>query len=84
MVEVIFDKRFGGAVSKIKDLAIQKSVKSKIAKIIANPTIGKPMRNVRKGTREVYAGHFRISYKYYKGSGKEIIEFLEYYHKKKQ
>jgi len=84
MVEVIFDKKFRNAVSKIKDGMMRKSVKGKIAKIVANPVVGKPMRNVRKGTREVYVGHFRLSYKYYKGQGKEIIEFLELYHKGKQ
>lgn len=34
----------------------------KIAKVIKNPKIGKPMRNVRKGTREVRVKPFRLSY----------------------
>ena len=82
MVEVIFDEHFQTTISKIKDNNVQKTIKNKIKKIIENPEIGKPMRNVRKGTREVYAGSFRISYAYYKG--KDTIEFLEFYHKDEQ
>ncbi len=82
MVEVIFDDHFTRTISKIKDAAIQKSIKNKIRKIIENPEIGKPMRNVRKGTREIYTGSFRISYAYHEG--KEVIEFLDFYHKDKQ
>lgn len=51
MVKVIFDDHFQRIFSKIKNQEVQKSIKNKIAKIIANPEIGKPMRNVRKGTR---------------------------------
>ena len=40
------------------------------------------MRNVRKGTRELYAGSSRISYAFYKD--KDLIEFLEFYHKDEQ
>ena len=82
MVEVIFDRRFQNTISKIKDAEVQKSIKNKVAKIIQNPEIGKPMRNVRKGTREVYVDSFRISYAFYKD--KNIVEFLEFYHKDEQ
>ena len=82
MVNVIFDDNFKRTISKIKDQEVQKSVKHKIAKIIENPEIGKPMRNVRKGTREVYSGSFRLSYAYHKD--KDTIEFLEFYHKDEQ
>jgi len=42
------------------------------------------MRNVRKGTREIYvsAGSFRLSYEYHKE--KDTIEFLDLYHKDEQ
>ncbi len=53
MVNVRFDDHFQRAISKIKDQEIQKSIKNKIQKIIENPEIGKPMRNVRKGTSRV-------------------------------
>jgi len=57
-------------------------IKKQIRKIIQNPEIGKPMKNVRKGTREIYVSPFRISYVFHKN--KDTIEFLEVYHKKKQ
>ena len=56
--------------------------KNKIRKIIEDPEIGKPMRNIRKGTREVYVGSFRISYNFHKE--KDFLEFLEFYHKDEQ
>jgi mRNA-degrading endonuclease RelE of RelBE toxin-antitoxin system len=70
------------AITKIKDQEVKKSVKNKIKKIIENPEIGKPMRNVRKGTREVYSGSFRLSYEYSKE--RNLIEFLDFYHKDEQ
>ena len=79
---VIFDEHFQKTISKIKDGEVQKSVKNKIRKIIQNPEIGKPMRNVRKGTREIYSGSFRISYSYHKEN--DTLEFLEFYHKDEQ
>jgi len=82
MVAVVFDDNFQRTISKIKDEEVKKSVKNKIKKIIENPEIGKPMRNVRKGTREVYTGSFRISYAYFKD--KDTLEFLDFYHKDEQ
>lgn len=82
MVNVIFDEHFQRTISKIKDQEVQKSIKLKIKKIIENPEIGKPMRNVREGTREIYAGSFRVSYAYYPEH--DTIEFLDFYHKDKQ
>ena len=84
MVNVKFDDHFKRAISKIKDQEMQKGIKNKIKKIIEDPEIGKPMRNVRKGTREVYlsGGTFRISYTYYKEM--DLIEFLDLYHKDEQ
>jgi mRNA-degrading endonuclease RelE of RelBE toxin-antitoxin system len=82
MVAVVFDDNFQRTISKIKDEEVKKSVKNKIKKIIENPEIGKPMGNVRKGTREVYAGSFRISYAYFKD--KDTLEFLDFYHKDEQ
>jgi len=80
MVNVIFDENLVRTISKIKDQEVQKSIKNKIKKIIEDPDIGKPMKNVRKGTREVYIGHFRLSYSY----NNETIEFLDLYHKDEQ
>ena len=84
MVNVKFDDNFQRIISKIKDHEMQKSIKNKIKKIIEDPEIGKPMRNVRKSTREVYigGGTFRISYTYHKEQ--DQIEFLDFYHKDEQ
>ncbi len=84
MVNVIFDEHFQKIISKIKDQEIQKNIKNKIKKIIEDPETGKPMRNVRKNTREVYArgGSFRLSYAYHKEQ--DTIEFLDFYHKDEQ
>jgi len=84
MVNVKFDENFQRTISKIKDQEMQKSIKNKIRKIVENPEIGKPMRNVRKGTREVYVGgsSFRLSYAYY--PEKDLLEFLDFYHKDEQ
>lgn len=53
-----------------------------VKKIMENPEIGKPMRFGRKGTREVYAGSFRLSYAYDKQL--EILYLLDFYHKDEQ
>ena len=80
MVEIIFDDHFQRAIQKIKDQEIQKIIKNKIQKIIENPEVGKPMRNVRKGTREVYfgAGSFRLSYEYQKHDARPHPEGLPF------
>lgn len=82
MVRVIFDKKFEQLTAKIKDSSMQNSIKNKIAKIVENPEVGKPMRYSRKGTREVYVGSFRLSYRYSKEEN--LVEFLEFYHKDEQ
>lgn len=40
------------------------------------------MRNVRKGTREVYVKPYRLSY--YFNKNENLIIFLDFYHKNKQ
>ena len=82
MVNVIFDKNFQRTVEKVKDGVFKEQVKKQIEKIVNNPEIGKPMMYNRKGTRELYVGHFRLSYKYHYDI--DTIEFLEVYHKKEQ
>lgn len=82
MVNVVFDDDFKRKISKVKDNSVQNSIKQKIRKIIENPEIGKPMRNVRKNTREVYVGSFRLSYDYRRSE--DILEFLDFYHKDEQ
>jgi len=82
MVEVIFDDSFKKLFSKIKDNLLKEKIIKQIQKLKNNPEAGKPMRNVRKGTRELYIKPFRLSYKYY--LDKNIIEILDLYHKDEQ
>jgi len=82
MVAVKFDKNLQKTISKIKDNSAKSSIQSKIQKIIENPEVGKPMRYARKGTREVYLGSFRLSYRYY--PNEDTLEFLDLYHKDEQ
>lgn len=73
--------KFSKICQKIKDSLLKTKVKKQIKKIINNPEIGKPMRNIRKGTRELYIKPFRLSYSYFKDEDKIIL--LDLYHKKK-
>lgn len=57
-------------------------VEKVLVKIINNPEIEKPMRNVRKGTRELYIKPFRLSYIYF--VDKSLVYILDLYRKKKQ
>ncbi len=82
MVNIILDPPFESKVKKIKDAFLKNRIKKQMDKIIENPEIGKPMRYGRKGTREVYAGSFRISYAYLQQENKII--FLDIYHEDEQ
>ena len=79
--EVRFDIKFLNSFKKL-DKNYQERTQKLINKIILNPRIGKPMKNVRKGTRELYLKPFRISYEL--NEQKLIIIFLEIYYKNKQ
>ncbi len=82
MVDVYFGSLFEIKLKKIKDESLKIKLKKQINRIIENPTIGKPMRNVRKGTREVYVSPFRLSYGYLEKENKIVI--LDLYHKHEQ
>ena len=82
MVEIIFTEEFKSIFSKIKDKTIKERIIKQIEKIKSYPEIGKPMRNARKGTRELYVGSFRFSYEYFKE--RNIICLLDFYHKDEQ
>jgi len=73
--------RFKRIFNKL-NINMKERIDKQIKKIINNPEIGKPMRNVRKGTRELYIKPFRLSYSYFKDEDKIIL--LDLYHKKKQ
>lgn len=78
---VKYDKNFKKIFKKL-DKSIKDRAKKQIIKIIDDPKVGKPMRNVRKGTREVYVKPYRLSY--YFDEEKDLIIFLDFYHKDKQ
>ena len=82
MVEIRFDKKFTVIFSKIKDGLLRTKIKKQIKKISDNPEIGKPMRNIRKRTRELYIRPFRLSYLY--NVKENVVYILDLYHKKKQ
>lgn len=82
MVEIRFDKKFTIIFSKLKDTSLKQKITKQIKKISINPEVGKPMRNVRKGTRELYVKPFRLSYLH--DVNLNIVYILDLYHKKKQ
>ncbi len=64
------------------DPALRERLAKLMDRIMDNPNIGKPMRFQRKGTRELYLGPFRLSYRYDQSADK--VEFADFYHKKHQ
>ncbi len=82
MVKVTYDPHFKKKFIKIKDQSMKDKIIKQITKLINNPELGKPMKYVRKGTRELYISPYRLSY-LYKDKKKTLI-FLDIYHKDKQ
>jgi len=82
VVEVEFTKEFRETFFKIRDAGLKTQVIKQLKKIKENPKIGKPMRNVRKGTREVYIKPHRLSYSYI--IKENTIYILDLYNKKNQ
>ncbi len=82
MVKTDYKSSFKHFFNKIKNKLLKEKIIKQIEKIILNPEVGKPMRNIRKGTRELYIPPFRLSYAYLPIENKIII--LNLYHKKKQ
>ena len=81
MVKITPTKLF---LKSIKHLDSSQKIKldKQIQKIAENPTLGKPMRYERQGTREVYLHPFRLSYVY--DAEADVVFLLEVYHKKNQ
>ncbi len=82
MLKVEYSDDLLKTISKIKDAFVKEKVKKQIKKIVEKPTIGKPMKYARKGTREIYIGSYRLAYAYIKDKNKLV--FLELYHKDEQ
>lgn len=80
-LKVKYSTRFCDDYSK-KDNNVKQRVIKQIAKITQNPKIGIPMRNIRKGTREVRIKPFRLSYAF--NEDENLIIFLRIYHKDEQ
>lgn len=81
MVTYECDDKFKKELKKL-DNSRKPAAKKLIKKVIDRPTVGKPMRNFRKGTRELYLSPFRLSYHY--DEENDFVLFLHIYHKKKQ
>ncbi len=79
--EVIRTEIFISRLKKL-DKSYLDRVEKLVTKIINEPEVGKPMKYDRRGTREVYAPPFRLMYFYDKN--KDILFFLDFYHKDKQ
>jgi len=79
--EVIRTDNFLRRLNKL-DKSVLIKVEKLVVKIFNNPEIGKPMRFDRKETRELYATPFRLNYIYDKA--RDILIFLDIYHKDKQ
>ena len=82
MVNIFFTSEFKNIFSKLKDKLLKERIIKQLEKIKEDPEIGKPMRNIRKGTREMYIGSFRLSYEYLKD--RNIVYILDIYHKDEQ
>ena len=81
-MKVIFWGRFKNIFSKIRDSLLKERILKQVEKIKVNPEVGKPMRNIRKGTGELYIKPFRLPYIYF--VDKSLVCLLDLYHKKKQ
>lgn len=79
--EVIRTDNFLRRLKKL-DKSVLDKVEKLIIKILNDPEIGKPMRYDRKKTRELYVPPFRLNYIFDKA--RDILIFLDVYHKNKQ
>jgi len=72
-------KEFDRHVKSIRDGDLLEKVKKQINKIIDNPAVGKPLRNVLRGERTIYVKPFRLIYSV-EGDTLFLLRFL---HRKK-
>ena len=82
MVTAEFNYDFQKSFSKIEDSTLKERIIKQIEKLKENPELGKPMKYIRKGTRELYISPFRLSYLYIKSENKIVL--LDLYHKDDQ
>ena len=82
MLDIEFNPDFLKTLRKIKNAKFKDTIKKQVEKVIDDPSIGKPMRYSRKGTREVYIKPYRLAYALIPEEDKLII--LGLYHKDEQ
>ena len=82
MIKSIKESNKFRRIFKNLDIFMKERVEKQIKKLVLNPQTSKPMQYNRKGTREVYIGHFRLSYAYSIEENKILL--LNLYHKNKQ
>ena len=77
-VHVVFSIEFKKILEKIakKDRSGLQKIENQIYKIISNPLLGKPLRNVMKNYRRVHIGSFVLVYKI----EDECITFMDFDH----
>ena len=81
MVKTKFENVFKKKYIKLRN-PLKSRLDKQLEKDIRNPKVGKPMMFGRKGTREVYISPYKLSYFYDKE--KNLIVFLDIYHKDEQ
>lgn len=74
----IFSIEFKKILEKMakKDRTSLKKIESQVYKIISNPLVGKPLRNVMKNYRRAHIGSFVLIYKI----ENQEIAFMDYDH----
>ena len=74
----VFSIEFKKILEKMakKDKLGLKKIENQVYKIISNPLIGKPLRNIMKNYRRVHIGHFVLVYKI----ENQEITFADYDH----
>ncbi|MBI3459155.1 type II toxin-antitoxin system mRNA interferase toxin, RelE/StbE family [Candidatus Azambacteria bacterium] len=77
-MDFIFSLEFKKILEKMskKDKSGLKKIENQVYKIISNPLIGKPLRNVMKNYRRTHLGSFVLIYKI----ENEEITFMDYGH----
>ena len=81
MVKTKFENVFKKKYIKLRN-PLKSRLDKQLEKDIRKPKVGKPMMFGREGTREVYISPYRLSYFYDKE--KNLIVFLDIYHKDEQ
>jgi YafQ family addiction module toxin component len=76
--KIVFSPEFEKILEKLakKDKPELRKIEGQVYKIISNPFIGKPLRNVMKSYRRVHIGSFVLVYKI----EDEEITFMDYDH----